>query len=290
MSKNDTIKLIFLSAIWGGSFIFMRILSPAIGPIVTADLRVLIAGFALLLYYRAQGIRMALGKDFKHFAFIGIMNAGVPFTLFSYAALYVPAGYSAIINSTSPVFSALISGLWLGLPLSMRHILGFISGILGVACVTHIGDGTLSSAGLMAVGACVVASATYGLTGAYIKKFGGKITSPELAAKSQIYAGVSLLPLAIYFWPQSTAFTPKVLTALMGLAFLSSALAYVLYFPLLKRYGATKALTVTYLVPIFGILWSYLFLGEPLEFRLLFGAIFIFAGTALVLSARGEEV
>ena len=286
MTPRDTFLLVFLSAIWGGSFIFMRILSPAIGPFITADLRVLFGGFALYLYYSLRGQQPVLLRDFGHFLFIGIINAAIPFTLFSYAALFLPAGYSAIINSTSPVFSAMISGLWLGLPLTSRHLLGFVCGILGVACVTHLGDGDLSTQTLMAVLAGVLASASYGLAGAYIKKYAQHISAQDLAVKSQIYAGIALLPFAFIVRPSVLDFSGPVIISILALSLFSSSLAYLLYFPLLKRYGATRALTVTYLVPIFGVLWSWLFLNEPIEFRLFFGAIFIFAGTGLVLSAR----
>jgi drug/metabolite transporter (DMT)-like permease len=281
MSVADCSKLMLLGAIWGGSFIFMRVLSPALGPLATADLRVLIAGFCLLGYYRVRGRPIVVKRDFGHFLFISIINAVLPFVLFAYAALSLPAGYSAIINSTSPVFSALFATTMHRAPFTWRQTLGFLLGVTGVSLITHVGVDTLGVGSLTAILACVVASACYGLAGAYIKKYASHIGPEDLACKSQLYAGLILLPALLYRPPQVAAWTPEVIGCVAGLSLLSSTLAYVLYFPLLKTYGATKALTVTYLVPVFGILWAFLFLHERLSWLMVPGGLLIALGTLL---------
>lgn len=282
MTPLDLARLILLSAIWGSSFIFMKILAPVLGPSATACLRLLIAGGFLCCYMLWRKQNLGWREELRHYLIIGIVNSALPFYLYSLAALSLPAGYSVILNASSPLWGALFSAFWLQDPLNLRKIIGMILGAIGVSFVSRADHSSLGQAAGAAILACLLAALCYGLAGVYTKKFAKHLKPLPLAAGSQCLAGLCLLPqsLALGFpWP----FAPKIWLSLLALALLCSAVAYLLYFSLIASVGPTKALTVTFLMPLFGMLWAYLFLGEHINAGMIFGCAGIIAGTLLVL-------
>ncbi len=169
MNLLQAVLLLCLSAIWGGSFMFMRYLSPILGPALTADLRMLIAGAFLLALFAATGFRLGWKRNWNRFIVIGLVNSGLPFLLFSFAALYVPASAESVLNALSPLFGAVFSAIWLGEALTPRKSAGLVIGAAGVAAITSFGSLPSSPMLLPAILACIAATACYGLAGVYIK-------------------------------------------------------------------------------------------------------------------------
>ena len=194
MRASDIFRLVLLAAIWGGSFVFLRVVAPALGPIVTADLRVLIAWGALAIYSRAVGLDVGWRRFWRQYLVIGAFNAALPFFLFAFAALHIPASYSAILNATSPFFGALFAGLWLGEKITVLKGLGFVFGIAGVGLVTGVALGAQGSSTTWAMAACLLASVSYGFVSVYTKRFAAAANPRAIAGGSQLMAGLMLLP------------------------------------------------------------------------------------------------
>ena len=283
MKTNHIIGLICLGAIWGSSFIFMRVLAPVLGPIATADFRVLLGGATLLIYYLVVGYNAEWKSNWRHYLVIWVLNSAIPFSLFSFAALHIPAGYSALLNSTAPLFGSVFSALWLGEALTARKLTGVVLGASGVALVARIGvANNIDEHFTISLVACLVAAMCYSLTGIYIKKFASGAKSLGIAGASQLFAGLALLPI-LPFAPIRGEISSLVVANMLALAILCSAIAYVLYFRLISEVGPTKALTVTFLIPVFGMIWGAIFLNEPITMSMLGGAGLIVMGIWFVV-------
>jgi|SRR6266404_5391596 len=277
MRPADAARLVALAAIWGASFLFIRIAAPVIGPAATADVRMLIAGGTLAAYYAATGFDAQWRRWWRYYLLIGALNCAAPFLLYGYSALELSVGLMAVLNATSPMWGALLSALMLNERMSRQRLAGLVLGIAGVALVS----GPEGSGHWLAIAASLGAAFCYGLTGVVLRRRGRATSARGMAAGTQLMGGVLLLPLLVIAppaWP-----TPDVVTAMLALGLVSGALAYVLYFRLIADLGATGALTVTYLIPIFGVLWGALFLGEPLGVAMIVGALIVIGGTVLVL-------
>jgi drug/metabolite transporter (DMT)-like permease len=280
MRRADTVRLLALAAIWGASFLFMRIVAPALGPVVTAELRTLIAGVALALYFAVVGINAEWRRFARHYVVVGILSSALPFLLWAYAALSLPAGLLSVLNATAPMFGAVCAAVLLRERLSARRVAGLIVGVLGVALLSRPeGDAALHYPAIIgALAACFC----YGLVATYIKRWASQVPSRSMAAGSQLAAGILLTPL-IPLWPPMAAPTPLVVASILALGLVCSAIAYLLYFRLIADIGATGALTVTYLIPVFGVLWGVLFLGETVSLSMLAGGVLVILGTVFVL-------
>jgi drug/metabolite transporter (DMT)-like permease len=209
---------------------------------------------------------------------MGILNTGLPFLLWAYAALSLTAGLMAVLNATSPMWGVLWSAVLIGERVKLRAVLGLGIGIVGVALVT----GPEASGSFLPVAAALGAAFCYGLAGAYMKRWAGDVPSRGMAVGTQLSAGALLIPL-LAVWPPYAAPTPLAAASILALGLVCGAVAYVLYFRLIADIGATGALTVTYLIPVFGVLWGALFLGEALTMQMLGGAVLIVLGTVFVL-------
>ena len=267
---------------------FMRYLSPIVGPVLTADMRMLIAGVFLLVLFAATGFRLGWKRNWKRFIVIGIVNSGLPFLLFSFAALYVPASVESVLNALSPLFGAIFSALWLAEALTARKVIGLVIGASGVAAITSFGALPASPMLAPAIIACVLATACYGLGGVYIKKRAADLAPKAMAAGSQFAAGILILPLAAALPPKAVP-VPAVLAALVVFALLCSAVAYLIYYKLISELGPTKALTVTFLIPVFGMLWGSILLGERISLAMIAGSALVLAGTGLVALKGGRR-
>jgi len=282
MPIKSLIQLLVLSAIWGASFIFLRILAPVLGPIATADIRISIAGLLLMIYFFIIRFDCEWRKFWKQYFVIGMISSAIPFSLYSYAALHLPASYEVILNSSSPLFGAIFSALLLNDRLTPSRVIGLIIGAAGVGLVMQIGAVDVDSKFGVSVLACLLASICYGIAGVYIKKYAKGVKPMAVAGCSQLLGGLMMLPLAP-FGPPMGEITWFVVANILGLAILCSAIAYLLYYRLIEDLGPTKALTVTFLMPIFGMLWGTLLLGETVTAGMIAGCFLIIAGTGLVL-------
>ena len=280
MRPADTARLVALAAIWGASFLFNRIAAPVLGPVVTAEVRTLIAGVALAGYFALIGYQTEWRRWGRHYVVVGIFSSALPFLLWAYAALTVTAGVLSVLNATSPMWGALCGAVLLRERMSARRIVGLAVGIVGVALVTRpTGGATLH---YPAIAAALVAAFSYGLIATYIKRYAPDVPSRGMAAGTQLAAGILLIPM-IPLWPPAAAPTPLVAASMLALGLLCGAVAYLLYFRLVTDLGATRALTVTYLIPVFGVLWGALFLGESVSLSMLAGGVLVVLGTVLVL-------
>lgn len=277
MRGQDAARLAALAAIWGSSFLFTRIAAPAIGPVATADLRMLIGGGALLAWLAATRFDAQWRRWWRFYLLVGILTSALPFLLFGYAALALTAGMLAVLNATSPIWGAVLSALFEGTRLSASGIAGLALGVCGVALLA----GPEGSANVLSIAAALGAAFSYGLSAVVMRRWTREAPARGMAVGTQVAGGLLFLPWMMLSPPAMPG--SAVILSVVALGLLCSAAAYLLYFRLIADIGAAGALTVTYLIPVFGILWGALFLGEPLEAAMLGGAALVIAGTVLVL-------
>lgn len=272
MRTADFVRLLALAAIWGGSFLFMRVCAPALGAIPTAFGRATVGAACLLAIVLLTGARLSFGGRFGATLALGAINSGAPFLLFSLAARTLPAGYSAILNALAPLAGIAIGATCFGERPTGRQVAGVVLGLAGVAILSRIGPATLDAAAVLGIVACLVAVACYGFTGYLTRRWiteRGGLDSRLVALGSQLGGTIALLPffgaqMAIAP-PDWTGAGPQVWSSLVGLGFLCTAVAYILYFRLIADVGPSRALAVTFLIPPFGVLWGALLLGEALN-------------------------
>ena len=251
-----------LSALWGGSFLFIRVAVPALGPFLLVELRVGLAAAALCLYALAAGSMPKIRGRWKSFLVLGFLNAAVPFSLISAAEIHLTASLAAILNSTTVMFTAIVAAVWMGDALTARKAVGIVLGIVGVSVLVGWDPLPLNGAVLFAVAAMLLASLSYALGATYAKRSFSGIPPLGMAIGQLSGAVVLLLPMAVVSVPERAPST-VVTFSMLGLAFLSTALAYLIYFRLIENVGPTSTLTVTLLVPVFGLLFGVLLLEEP---------------------------
>ena len=279
LKTSDILRFLSLGALFGGSFLFMRIAAPHFGAVLTAELRVLIAGIVLATYALLTRREMLTRRHWKGFLVVGAFNTAIPFALFAYAAIHIPAGYSAILNALMPIWAAFFSALMLGERLTWRVFAGVLVGVAGVAMLVQLGPVALNRNVILAALACISATACYGFGGTFTKKYLAGLPAHGAAANTMLFAAAVLGPVALLNVP---AAAPPVSAwlAVGALALFCSALAFFIYYQLIARIGATQISAVTFLLPAFGIFWGWLFLGEPVTVAMLggFGLVAIAAG------------
>ncbi len=286
MSLAHLTDLVLLAALWGASFLFMRVAVPEFGPVPLVAVRVAIAAallLALLAWRRQLG---QLRAPAAPLLLLGALNTAPPFVLLAYATLTVTAGFAAILGATAPLWTALIGAVVLGQHVSRGAAVGLALGLLGVVVLvwgkTGLAPGGPQWAMTLAVAAALLATACYGAAAHYSRRLGEDLAPLPMAAGSQVAATLVLAPLAWLSWP---AVLPGGLawgSALM-LGIGCTALAYLLYFRLIARVGAVRASSVAFLIPAFATLWGWALLHEPVTLQMLAGAAVILLGTALSL-------
>ncbi len=290
MRPSDYGRLLALAAIWGASFLFMRIAAPAFGSVNTTFLRVffaLVGLAAMLLLLRTP---MQFQGKLKSIMVLGIINSSVPFLMYAVAALWLPAGYSAILNATTPLMGALIGFSFFSETLTLRKWAGVMLGLVGIGLITTTGEVDLSGQLAIGVLACLIATACYGCAGFLTRRWvteRGGLDAKLVAFGSQIGAVLFLLPFFGYTLATGPAVDwaqPGVWASVLAVGFLCTAFAYLLYFRLIADIGPLRSLTVTFLIPPFGILWGYLVLGETLTGGFVFGGAVVCLAVWLVTS------
>jgi drug/metabolite transporter (DMT)-like permease len=287
--RSDATRLVALSAIWGASFIFIRVLAPVLGPVLTVTTRVLIGGAVLIVYCRVIGFDAGLSRHWRHYFVIGIVNSTLPFMLFAFAALRLPASYSVILNAMTPLFTALLAVPLLGERLTAAKIAGLVAAVAGVALVSGAGPVVPDLWFAIAVAACLGATICYAVSSIYMKKYASGAKPLAIAGWSQIFAGLALAPLVPFALPTGS-FTPLVAANMLALALVCSSIAYVLYYRLIADIGPTRALTMAFLMPVFGMLWGALFLGETITLPMIAGCALVIGGATIVLRPARERL
>jgi drug/metabolite transporter (DMT)-like permease len=282
LSPADIARFIVLGALFGASFLFMRIAAPHFGPFATAEVRVLIAGSLLAALARSLGEPLRMRENWRRVLVAGAFNNAIPFALFAYAAIHIPAGYSAILNALLPIFASFFSAAMLGERLTWRVFAGVVFAVSGIALLVRLGPVEVTTEVLIAAFACVLATLCYGFAGPYTKKHLTGLPPVAGAANTLLAAAAVLVPVAALSLPP-TAPPLGAWLAVTALAVFCSALAFILYFQLIRRIGATQISAVTFLLPAFGILWGWLFLGEKVTVPMLGGFVLIAIAAGLVL-------
>jgi drug/metabolite transporter (DMT)-like permease len=281
MGPRDLGALVLLSALWGASFIYIRVAVPALGPFVLVELRVGLAAVALALCAALLGRLPKLRRRWRQFALLGAVNVAIPFSLISAAEINLTASLAAILNSTTVMFTAVVAAVWMGDALTARKLVGVALGIVGVTVLVGWDPIAMNWAVALSVGAMLAASLAYALGSVYAKRTFAD--SPPLAiASGQLTAAAMLmLPLAAVSAPEQSPSTIVVLSVL-GLALPSTAVAYMLYFRLIANVGPTSTSTVTLLVPLFGLLFGVVLLDEPVGVGTLAGLVLILSSVTLI--------
>jgi drug/metabolite transporter (DMT)-like permease len=267
----DMLRLIVLSAIWGASFLFMRIIAPVLGALPTAFFRVVFSTLGLAIILLIWRFRWDFKGKLGVAMLLGMINSGIPFMMYALAARVLPAGYSAILNATTPLMGVVIGASFFSDRLTFNKVIGVVLGLAGVIVLTQTGPVAMTTPMLLGACACLLATACYGLAGFLTKRWitdQGGLDSKLVAFGSQLGAVSLLLPF--FAWYAGTQGPSNwggvsVWSAMTALGFVCTAFAYILYFKLIADIGPVKSLTVTFLIPPFGVLWGALFLGEQLS-------------------------
>jgi len=274
------IELPLLAAIWGASFIFMKIGSPEFGPILFMAMRTLVASLFLIPLLFINKKQSALSGRWHKIFIVGTLNTALPFVLFGWATLTLSAGNTSVLNGTTPMFGALVAYFWLKDKLSFSAAIGIFLGFLGVYLLMFDKIMIENSPVILPTLAVMLAALCYGISANYTKMYLSGISPLALAAGSQISATVLLLPLSLFFLPKTLPSTNATLSVI-ALGIVCTGVAYILFFRLIDALGPTKAISVTYLIPVFGILWGVIFLNETITYWTILGAIVICLGVAL---------
>ena len=284
-SRRDALELLLLAAIWGASFLFMRLGAAEFGPLALAGVRVIGASMCLLPWLIWRGEAGALRRHWRPILLVGLTNSALPFMCFGFAALAITGGLSSIFNATTPLWGALLGWLWLHDRPERSRLVGLAIGFAGVLWLAG-GHASFKPdahgiAPAAAVGACLLATALYGFSANFTRRYLAGVPPMALAAGSQLSASVALaLPMA-GFWPAHPP-SAQAWWAVLALAVVCTGLAYVLYFRLIAHVGASQAISVTFLIPAFAVGWGAMFLAEPVTLAMLLACGVILVGTALV--------
>lgn len=288
MSKKQILLLVFVSSLWGSSFIFMKVLSPILGPILVSAVRLLGAALFLFIYMKVTKRKIRFKGYILFYLLIGVVNSAIPFVLYAFASLHIHASLSGTLNSSSPMFGAIVGYIVLKNKLEIKQIIGLIIGFVGVMIVSRTSLEQGSTEVVLSVFACLLAALCYGIAGTFVKRRGADVDPTSLTLGSLFFAGVVLLPFAFSYDMTSTIGLNHILY-LIFFAIMCTAVPFIIYYQLIKEVGAVRALTVTYLMPLFTVLWSYIFLNEEAGLNVYLGLIVILTGVFLISKKRVSQ-
>ena len=284
MTRRDTLELLTLAAIWGGSFLFMRVAVNDFGPLALAFVRVAGAAAVLLAWLAWQRGTPAMLSHWRGLLWVGLLNSVLPFALFNFAAQVMTAGLMSIFNAATPMFGALVAWAWLKHRPTGWRAAGLVLGFVGVVgLVWHqaaFRTDPHSVSNALATLACVLATVCYAVSANYTRERLASAPPLAVATGSQMAATLVLAPLAWWWWPAQAPSTGS-WAAAMVLAVLCTGVAYWLYFRLIAHAGSANTMTVTYLIPVFALAWGGLFLGAAVAASTLIAGVVILCGTAL---------
>ncbi|MBU9340642.1 DMT family transporter [Burkholderia multivorans] len=293
MSPKNALLLTVLAALWGASFLFIRVGVAEFGVAPLMALRVGIGALFLTAFaltrFPAADLAARLRRHAGPLFVVGVLNSGAPFCLFAFAELTLSAGVTSVINATTPLWGALVAYLWLKDKLSWLRALGLVIGFAGVLTLVwdqvatahgDVGAGTTALAAAAALGATLL----YGIAANYTKRKLGGVDPLINATGSMIGSTVLLVPFAIATWP-AAAVSAHAWGAVLALGIACTGVAYFIFFFLISHIGPARAITVTFVIPVFGLLWGALFLGEQVSIAMVEGCAIVLVGTALATGA-----
>lgn len=280
MDVKSLFRLFLLSSIWGGSFLLMRIAAPVLGAAYTVEGRVGLASIFLFVLAIILKKNWNFFAHWKHYTILGFFNSALPFFLFSIASLTLSASQTSILNSTAPVW-AFVIGLCLGNEkFNAKRGIGLVIGVIGVFILFSNKSIALNTDSYLAIGCGLLAAFSYGIATNYAKR--AIAVEPFLNAYGSMVSSTFIILPTLFFFPLRSEPTTTVLLSVVAIGIICSGIAYLLYFRLIKDLGATSALTVTFLIPMFGTLWGFIVLDEAITISTIIGMFVILFGTALV--------
>ena len=284
LSLIQVAALISLGAIWGASYIFIRVAVEPFGPVFLMFVRVALTALILLGYARLRSQKLNIRGHWRRFVVLGFLGSALPFSLIAWAELTVPASMAAILMSTTPLFTTLVAAVGLGERLTVAKLIGAVLGIIGVAVTVGGSTMTMSPEVIAATVALLAATLSYAAGGVFAKRFFTGLNNLSMSSGQLIAATFILAPVSVVDLPQEV---PPVdaLLATLALVVLCTALAYQLYYYLIISAGPTKALTVTLLVPVFGVIWGALLLQESISIGMIAGLLIVLFSVGLVTGA-----
>jgi drug/metabolite transporter (DMT)-like permease len=281
MKTIELFLLLLLSAVWGASFLFMRIAAPEFGVIVLIFLRICIALLVLSPLFFSLKIRQEIRENFHHLLVLGLFNTALPFCLIAWTTLSIEAGLTSLLISATPLFAAVIGHIKFKVHLAPRQWFGLFVGVIGVLIFSwqklsfrEGGSGFAILSGLFA--AFLFASAAL-----YVDRYLKNISAQSISLGSLSAAFFLLMIPGIHYWPQVLPSIPAWI-AVFGLAIFGTSFAYLLYFYLMKKVGAMIATTITWINPLFAVAWGMIILGEQLTITIVIGMVITFFGAYLV--------
>lgn len=281
MSPTQLAALIALGAIWGASYIFIRVAVEPFGPAPLMFIRVALSAMILLAYARLRRIPLDIRRHWRRFLLLGFFASALPFTLIGWAELTVTASLAAILMSTTPLFTALVAAVGLGERLTLYKLIGALLGIIGVTLTVGGAPMEMNAEALAATAALLAATFSYSLGGVFAKRSFSGVNSMSLSTGQLIGSAFILAPVSLVDLPPQEI-SSAALLAVLALVVFCTAVAYQLYYYLIISAGPIKALTVTLLVPIFGVIWGALFLRERISPGMIAGLLIVLFSVGLV--------
>ncbi len=277
LNSRQLLQLGILAAIWGASFLFIRLAVPDFGPVPLSAMRSVVAMTTLLLLMLWSGQWPVFKRYWHHLLVLGLISTALPFCFLSLSTQYTSAGFASILNAMTPIFSAIVAWLWLKEDLTVPTIAGIVICFAGVLVMVFDRDTISSNFILLPVLAGLAGTLFYGMTGNYSRRFVKGVPVLVITAGGQLFSALFLLPFALWLWPAEPVPAESWAYA-VALGVLCTGIAHLMYFNLIETVGVARTVIVTYLIPVFAMLWGLLFLGEAVTVKMLAGAACILAG------------
>ena len=274
MENKYWILITILGAVWGSAFMFIKIATPELGPIALVNIRLAVAGLIFIPFLLQQKYLKHFRSNLKSILVLSVINTALPFSLFAYASLESSSNMLSILNGTTAIMAVVISTIWLKIRLNFFQIMGVFIGLFGIVVLANPDNVYIS---MKATIFCLSAAFCYALSANYIQKFAYKTNTIVLIGWSLVIASVLLLPITFFNLPSQFP-SNNVIFSILWLGVISTGVAFLGYVRLIERVGAVKTATVAYFIPVFGVIWGYVFLGEPITLQILIGMILILIG------------
>ena len=274
MENKYWILITILGAVWGSAFMFIKIATPELGPIALVNIRLAVAGLIFIPFLLQQKYLKHFRSNLKNILVLSVINTALPFSLFAYASLESSSNMLSILNGTTAIMAVVISTIWLKIRLNFFQIMGVFIGLFGIVVLANPDNVYIS---MKATIFCLSAAFCYALSANYIQKFAYKTNTIVLIGWSLVIASVLLLPITFFNLPSQFP-SKNVIFSILWLGVISTGVAFLGYVRLIEKVGAVKTATVAYFIPVFGVIWGYIFLGEPITLQILIGMILILIG------------
>ena len=274
MENKYWVLITILGAVWGSAFMFIKIATPELGPIALVNIRLAVAGLIFIPFLLQQKYLKHFRSNLKNILVLSVINTALPFSLFAYASLESSSNMLSILNGTTAIMAVVISTIWLKIRLNFFQIMGVFIGLFGIIVLANPDNVYIS---MKATIFCLSAAFCYALSANYIQKFAYKTNTIVLIGWSLVIASVLLLPITFFNLPSQLP-SNNVIFSILWLGVISTGVAFLGYVRLIEKVGAVKTATVAYFIPVFGVIWGYVFLGEPITLQILIGMILILIG------------